>query len=66
MINLTLKLLINKLGNNHFVFMKYYFLIAKSELTLKKLMYNFIKILNTDRLEDKGKESCTCHIWDIK
>ena len=38
--------------------MKYYFLIAKSELILKKLMYNFIKILNTDRLEDKGKESC--------
>ena len=46
--------------------MKYYFLIAKSELILKNLMYNFIKILNTDRLEDKGKKSCTCHIWDIK
>ena len=46
--------------------MKYYFLIAKSELILKNLMYNFIKILNTDRLEDKGKESCTCQIWDIK
>ena len=29
-------------------------------------MYNFIKILNTDRLEDKGKESCTYHTWTIK
>ena len=70
MINLTLKVLINKLGNNNlkksFCIYEILFLIAISELIFKNWMYNFIKILNTERLEDKGKESCTCHTWTIK